>query len=157
MENPVYIGLSRQVALRNQMDLIANNVANMSTPGYRAQNMVFSEFVEKPGGKHDSLKRQDPISMVLDYGHYQVNEPGPMQLTGNQTDIALNGPGFVGVQMPGSDETLYTRAGNFQVNVSASFDLGKIAYPPQKGIGDPWSAAAPPRNLISSLLADLHA
>lgn len=125
MENPVYIGLSRQVALRNQMDLIANNVANMSTPGYRAQNMVFSEFVEKPGGKHDSLKRQDPISMVLDYGHYQVNEPGPMQLTGNQTDIALNGPGFVGVQMPGSDETLYTRAGNFQVNVNGELVTGR--------------------------------
>lgn len=125
MENPVYIGLSRQVALRAQMDLIANNVANMSTPGYRAQNMVFTEFLEKPQGKHDSLKRQDPISMVLDYGHYQVNEPGPMQFTGNPTDVALNGPGYMGVQIPGSDQTLYTRAGNFQVNINGELVTGR--------------------------------
>lgn len=125
MENPIYIGLSRQVALRAQMDLISNNVANMSTPGYRAQNMVFTEFVEKLDGKHDSLKRQDPISMVLDYGHYQVNEPGPMQFTGNQTDVALEGPGYIGVQIPGSDQTLYTRAGNFQVNVNGELVTGR--------------------------------
>ncbi len=125
MENPIYIGLSRQVALRTQMDLIANNVANMTTPGYRAQNMVFTEFLEKPKGKNDQLGRQDPLSFVLDYGHYQVNEPGPMQFTGNQTDVALNGPGYLGVQIPGSDETLYTRAGNFQVNVNGELVTGR--------------------------------
>lgn len=124
MENPIYIGLSRQVALRAQMDLIANNVANMSTPGYRAQNMVFTEFVEKPKGRHDSLRKQDPISMVLDYGHYQVNEAGPMQFTGNQLDAALNGPGYFGVRAPGSDETVYTRAGAFQVNVQGELVTG---------------------------------
>lgn len=116
MENPIYIGLSRQVALRAQMDLIANNVANMSTPGYRAQNMVFTEFVEKPKGRHDSLRRQDPISMVLDYGHYQVNEAGPMQYTGNPLHAALQGPGYFGVRAPGEEETVYTRAGSFQIN-----------------------------------------
>jgi len=125
MENPIYIGLSRQVALRAQMDLIANNVANMSTPGYRAQNMVFTEFVEKFREKNDQYGKQDPISMVLDYGQYQVNEPGPMQFTGNQTDVALNGPGYIGVQIPGSDETLYTRAGNFQVNVQGQLVTGR--------------------------------
>lgn len=118
MENPIYIGLSRQVALRAQMDVIANNVANMSTPGYRAQNMVFTEFVEKPNEtKHDSLRGQDPLSFVLDYGHYQVNEAGPMEFTGGMVDVALNGPGYIGIQPRGSDETLYTRAGNFQINV----------------------------------------
>lgn len=125
MENPIYLGLSRQVALRAHMDLLANNIANMSTPGYRAQNMVFTEFIEKPQGKHDSLKRQDPLSFVLDYGHYQVNEEGPMQFTGNPLDVALNGPGYFGVQKQGEDETYYTRAGNFQINVNGELVTGR--------------------------------
>ena len=41
MENSLYIGLSKQVVLRENMNIIANNVANVNTPGYRAQNMVF--------------------------------------------------------------------------------------------------------------------
>ena len=125
MENPVYIGLSRQVALRAQMDLIANNVANMSTPGYRAQNMVFTEFIERPEGKHESLRKHDPLSMVLDYGHYQVTEPGPMEFTGGKFDVALNGPGYMGIQKEGSEETLYTRAGNFQINVLGELITGR--------------------------------
>lgn len=125
MENPIYIGLSRQVALRAQMDLIAENVANMSTPGYRGQNMVFTEFLEKPKGKHDSLRRQDPLSFVLDYGHYQDNAPGSMAFTGNPTDVALNGPGYIAVQVRGTEETLYTRAGNFQVNVNGELVTGR--------------------------------
>lgn len=125
MENPIYIGLSRQVALRAQMDLIANNVANVSTPGYRAQNMVFTEYLEKPKGKNDELGRQDPLSFVLDYGQYQVNEEGSMQFTGNPLDVALSGPGYFGVKKQGSDETLYTRAGNFQVNVKGELATGR--------------------------------
>ncbi len=115
MENTTFIALSRQVALRSQMDLIANNVANMSTPGFRAQNMVFTEFVEEPRGRHDSLRRHDPVSMVLDYGHYQVTEEGPMELTGNELDVALSGPGYIGIQ-DDNEETAYTRAGGFQIN-----------------------------------------
>ena len=70
MENPIFIGLSRQVALRAQMDLIANNIANMSTPGYRAQNMVFTEYLSDPKGQ------KDPLSFVLDYGHFQDTSAG---------------------------------------------------------------------------------
>ncbi len=122
MENSTFVGLSRQMALRSQMDVIANNVANMSTPGYRAQNMVFTEYVETPSSrqKHDSLRKHDPLSMVLDYGQYQVTEPGPTQFTGGDLDIALQGPGYIGIE--GADgETAYTRAGNFQIN-----ELGEL-------------------------------
>ncbi|MCB9996502.1 MAG: flagellar basal-body rod protein FlgF [Rhodospirillales bacterium] len=135
MENPIYIGLSRQVALRAQMDLIANNVANMSTPGYQAQNMVFTEFIEKPDGRHDSLRKQDPLSFVLDYGHYQVTEEGPMQYTGNQLDVALSGPGYFGVKTPDSDETFYTRAGNFQVNALGELVTGRGHHVMSEGGG----------------------
>lgn len=125
MENPIYIGLSRQVALRAQMDLIANNVANMSTPGYRTQNMVFTEFLEKPKGKNDELGKQDPLSFVLDYGQYQDYEAGAMQFTGNPTDAALSGPGWFAVRKEGSDDTFYTRAGNFQLNAAGELVTGR--------------------------------
>ena len=135
MENPIYIGLSRQVALRAQMDLIANNVANMSTPGYQAQNMVFTEYLEKPSGKNDAYGKQDPLSFVLDYGHYQVTEAGPMQYTSNPLDVSLNGPGYFGVQMPGSDETFYTRAGSFQINNLGELVTGRGQHVMSEGGG----------------------
>jgi flagellar basal-body rod protein FlgF len=110
MENPIYIGVSRQVVLRRQMDLVANNIANMNTPGYRAQNMVFGEYVTDPRGN------PDPVSMVYDVGQFQVTRQGPVKVTGNPLDVALNGPGYFGVQTP--EGMRYTRAGNFERNVA---------------------------------------
>ena len=109
MENPIFIGLSRQLALQKNMDVIANNIANMNTPGYRAQNMVFTEYLADPKGA------RDPLSMVLDYGHFQQTEEGPVSVTENPLDVALGGPGFFGVQTP--EGIKYTRAGNFELNV----------------------------------------
>lgn len=108
MENAIYAGLSRAVALQRDMDTVANNIANMNTPGFRAQYMMFDEAVEKPKGI------LDPLSMVLDRGQWMSNKPGAVQITGNQTDIAIQGNGFFGVDING--ETLYTRAGNFAIN-----------------------------------------
>src|SRR5687768_13684666 len=103
MENSILVGFSHQMALKQQMDTIANNVANMSTPGYRAQNMVFTEYLAKPKGI------EHPLSMVMDYGQFQSTEAGPMQRTGNPLDVALEGPGYFGVQTP--EGVMYTRAG----------------------------------------------
>jgi len=108
MENTLYVGLSSQVALQEKMDIISNNVANLGTPGFRGQNMVFKEFISKPRGSREDL------SMVLDYGQYQVTDPGPVKITGNPLDVALVGPGFFGVQT--AEGIQYTRAGNFALN-----------------------------------------
>lgn len=104
MENSVYVGLSKQVVLKENMDIIAQNVANVNTPGYRAQNMVFSEYIEDP-----RFMKED-IAMVLDYGQYQKTDPGNIKVTENPLDIALVGNGFLGIQTPGGIQ--YTRAGN---------------------------------------------
>lgn len=109
MENSLYIGLSKQVVLRENMDIIAQNVANVNTPGYRAQNMVFSEYVENP--RH----MKEDMSLVLDYGQYQMTDPGSLKETGNSLDIALVGRGFLGIQTPGG-EIQYTRAGNLTLD-----------------------------------------
>lgn len=122
MENTIYVGLTKQIALKNKMDIVANNIANMSTPGYRAQNMVFTEFIEKPPRSPDTPP-QDPLSMVLNYGHYQNTAPGPLEMTGNQLDVAVQGPGYLGVQTEGG-EIMYTRAGNFQINAEGTLVTG---------------------------------
>ncbi len=116
MENPVYIGLSKQMVLQSQMDLLSNNIANMNTPGYRAQNMLFEEHISAPEGGGD------PLSMIVDFGQYHVTRPGPVKITGNPFDVALNGPGYFGVETPGG--TRYTKAGSFETNA-----LGELVTP----------------------------
>lgn len=116
MENSIYVGLSRSIALQREMDTVANNIANMNTPGYRNQHVLFEEYIEKPRGI------VEPLSMVLDSGQYMSNKPGSVQLTGRSTDVSLNGPGFLSVQ--NGDETLYTRNGNLSKNVAGELVTG---------------------------------
>ncbi len=110
MENALYIGLSRESALKTAMDLTANNIANMNTSGYRGQNPLFQELVDKPPNDKERL------SFVMDYGQYDNTKAGPTQVTGNTFDAALEGPGFFGVQTPNGIQ--YTRGGNFTVGVN---------------------------------------
>ncbi|NQZ14946.1 MAG: flagellar basal-body rod protein FlgF [Alphaproteobacteria bacterium] len=112
MENSLYVGLSKQVVLRENMNIIANNVANVNTPGFRGQNMVFTEYIEDP------RYMKEDISMVLDYGQYQMTDPGPVKNTGNPLDVALIGEGFMGIQT--NDGIQYTRAGNLSMNVEGT-------------------------------------
>ncbi len=109
MENTIYLALSRQTVLKSQMDMVANNVANMNTPGFRSQHILFEEYISDP------KKADDPLSFVYDVGQFQSEAPGPVTFTGNQMDIALEGPGYIGVQIAGGN-TAYTRAGNFQLS-----------------------------------------
>ncbi|MCF8496360.1 MAG: flagellar basal-body rod protein FlgF [Alphaproteobacteria bacterium] len=106
MENGIYLGLSRQLTLRTNMDLIANNLANMNTPGFRGQNLLFVEYIDQPRGG-------DPLSFSYDKGQYELTAPGSMSFTENPLDVAIAGPGFFGVQAPGG-VTAYTRGGDFQ-------------------------------------------
>ena len=107
MENSIYLGLSRQLVLQTNMDIVSNNIANMNTTGFRAQNPVFEEYLSDP--RH----ADDPLSFVYDYGQYQMTTPGSLEQTGNPYHVGLNGPGFMAVEMPGG-QTGYTRDGNFQ-------------------------------------------
>lgn len=106
MENSIYLGLSRQMVLQTSMSVIANNIANMNTTGFRAQNSVFEQFVSDP------RFADDPLTFVVDNRQYQSTDYGAFTQTGNPLNIALNGPGYIAVQLPGG-ETGYTRDGDF--------------------------------------------
>jgi flagellar basal-body rod protein FlgF len=113
MDNSIYVAISKQTALKSQMNLVANNIANMNTAGYRSQHALFQEYVQQ----QDSIaEMDDPISMVQNYGQYDDMSAGPVKTTGNKLDIALQGPGFIGVITPGGIE--YTRGGNFSMNTN---------------------------------------
>lgn len=107
MENTAYIGLSQANALKQWMDVTANNIANMSTPGFKSEDLLFKEYLTKP-------KDGDKISMVIDYGSYRNTAQGPMQQTHNKLDFALQGDGFFAIQT--DKGTRYTRAGSFALN-----------------------------------------
>lgn len=108
MENALYIGLSRQNVIRTNMNIIANNIANINTPGFRGQNLVFQEVLSGKTGENKD-------SFVANPGMYEVTTPGTISPTGNALDIALTGPGFIQVEGPGGVPA-YTRAGNLDVS-----------------------------------------
>ena len=112
MENSIYTGLSRQMALRRQMDVVANNIANMNTAGFRSQQMLFVEAVmeaDQPGVSRDS-----EVSMVIDQGVVRDLRPGRLEQTGNPLDVAVHGDGYMVVETPSGPR--YTRSGHLAID-----------------------------------------
>ncbi len=114
MENPAYIVLSRQTGLRSQMAVIANNLANMNTPGYRGEQLLFNEYLSpkasNPGLRGDGAR----VSFVGLGGTLTDTREGPLETTGNQLDFAIQGDGYFVVQTP--DGPRYTRDGHFSTD-----------------------------------------
>ncbi|MCG7521701.1 flagellar hook-basal body complex protein [Ruegeria sp. Ofav3-42] len=107
-----YVTLSRQSGLMNEMRLVANNIANANTTGYRAQGLVFSEFVrDMPGNPSLSMSRAEVRNTSL--------QQGVLTETGGQFDFAIEGDGFFMVETPAGNRL--TRAGAF--SPSADGDL----------------------------------
>ncbi len=104
MESPLYIGLSRQVALRRQLDVVANNIANMNTAGFRAERVMFEAALAAGGRRPD-----DKVAFTIDRATYTDLRQGSLVVTGNDYDIAIDGDGWFEVQTP--DGARYTRDG----------------------------------------------
>ncbi len=113
LENAAYVGLSRQLALRRQMEVIANNLANMNTTAYKAQTMMFAEYLVPQGSGAAGFLAQD-ISMVQDVAMMRRLTQGTMQPTGNSLDLAIEGKGYFVVDAP--EGPRYSRSGRFMTN-----------------------------------------
>lgn len=114
MDNSLLIGLSRQTALRRELDVVANNVANISTNGFKAQRMAFQEYL-MPVARADDFPYADKrLSYVQDRGTWQDFKSGALQVTENPLDVAINGEGFFVVDTPAGER--YTRDGSFLLN-----------------------------------------
>ena len=115
MDNAIYVGLSRQMTLQRQLDVTANNLANMDTAGFKVEHLsVVEDPISAPGASF-GLGR-DPIKYVLDNGSARDFGQGAIEQTGATFDTAIEGAGFFSVQAP--DGVRYTRDGRFTTNAS---------------------------------------
>lgn len=112
MENTSYVALSRQATLRRQMDVVANNLANMSTHGYKSGQMMFVEHLTKSKGGESLLTPK--MAYVRDIATMTDTKPGAMETTGNPLDLAIQGEGYFVVQTPEGER--YTRNGRLQLD-----------------------------------------
>ncbi|MGV8833060.1 MAG: flagellar basal-body rod protein FlgF [Devosia sp.] len=140
MENAQLIGLSRQIALQRQMDVVANNMANITTTGFKAENMLFEEYKMPVASDRDFQTSDQPLSYVQDWATIHDMSGGAMVQTGSELDVALNGDGFFAVQTPAGER--WTKSGAFQLNASGALvdangnpvlgQSGPITFGPQE-------------------------
>ena len=115
MENALLVGLSRQMALTHELDVIANNIANIDTTGFKSDNAMFEQYI-MPRASDQSFGGPDRrISYVEDRRSWIDMSQGPIQHTGNPLDVAIDGAGYLVVQSANGQQR-YTRNGAFTIN-----------------------------------------
>ena len=114
MENALLVGLSRQTTLERQIEVIANNIANVNTTGYKADQSLFEEFLTSGAHEDNFVGKDRRVSYVQDRGTYRDFSEGALQQTSNPLDVAIDGNAFLTVQTSGGER--YTRDGNLQLN-----------------------------------------
>lgn len=114
MENTLLIGLSRQIALEREIDVVANNIANLGTTGYKADGTVFEEFLMPVAAAEQFSGSDQQLSYVQDRATWHNISQGPIKTTGNALDVAVDGDAYFVVESANGER--YTRNGAFQIN-----------------------------------------
>lgn len=118
------IGATGMLSQQMNVDVISNNIANMTTSGFKRQRVDFRDLIyqniDRPGATSSDAGTTLPSGLQLGLGVrvgsiYRIDQQGALQTTENPLDLAINGDGFFQIQMPNGD-TAYTRSGVFQVN-----------------------------------------
>jgi len=105
MDNAGYTTLGRQSGLLAEMQAVANNIANLSTAGFRKEGVIFAEHVAALGGDEPSLSMAHASARIVDL------QQGPLTKTGGTFDFAIEGEGFFLIETPEGNQL--TRAGSF--------------------------------------------
>lgn len=111
MSDKGIIGLSRLIVLRQHVDIIANNVANQTTPGFKSQGVRFSEYLTQ--AKEDDIPGSPKRSLVASTGFVDFS-PGSLKATGNPMDVAVVDDAFLVVRTQSGN--MYTRSGSLTVD-----------------------------------------
>jgi flagellar basal-body rod protein FlgF len=114
MENTLLIGLSRQMILDRHIDVVANNVANVNTTGFKADRSLFEEYLRSPAREDNFVRADRAVSFVQDRATFHDFSAGPSEQTKNPLDVAIDGRGFLVVQTSAGER--YTRDGGLQIN-----------------------------------------
>jgi flagellar basal-body rod protein FlgF len=113
----------------DSLELLANNIANASTGGYKADREFYSLYVAPEASDTDT-----PLTMPIVERPYTDMSQGIIQTTGNPLDMALSGNGFFSVQGPSGP--LYTRNGNFHLAADGKMVTSE-GYPVRGSGGSP--------------------
>lgn len=112
MENAAYIGLSRQMTLRRELDIVANNIANMDTAGFKLEQLLVGREVGERARNHAV---RGGANFVLDHGVGRDFGQGPLSQTGRALDFAIEGEGAF-FTLQDAAGPAYTRDGAFTVD-----------------------------------------
>lgn len=126
MDSGFYAACTAYMARTQALDMVANNLANVSTPGFRAEHDIFRSLLTG-SSIHPMSGLNQAVNNYSVLGDTQLDfTQGNLQKTGNDLDLAIQGSGFFAVKTPGGQ--VYTRNGNFHVSpqgklVTAQGDL----------------------------------
>lgn len=118
------IAATGMLAQQTNVEVIANNLANMNTTGYKEQRAAFQDLlyqnVQQAGAQSSDAGTVLPSGIQLGAGVrtaavYRLMKPGDLKSTGNPYDVAINGAGYFRVQMPDGTDA-YSRDGNFSLS-----------------------------------------
>ena len=121
MNNTTNIALSRLVAQQTAMDVTANNLANVNTPGFKAERTVFADWLNRQTGT-DIPAGDRKLAYVQDRATYRDQSQGAFTHTGNPLDLAIGGDGYFTVAT--ANGTRLTRAGHFEMQADGTIGDG---------------------------------
>lgn len=143
------IAATGMLAQQTNVEVIANNLANMNTTAYKTQRAEFQDLlyqnIERPGAASADTGAVLPAGIQIGVGvrasaTYRLTEQGNLAQTENPYDLAINGRGYFHIQMPDGTDA-YTRAGAFSLSPDGQLvtDKGYVVAP---GIAIPQDAIA---------------
>ena len=156
------IAATGMLAQQTNVEVIANNLANMNTTGFKEQRAEFEDLlyqnVELQGAQSSDTGTIVPSGVQLGAGVrtaavYRINRQGDLQTTSNPYDVAINGPGYFRIQLPDGTDG-YTRAGNFALSPEGQL-VNQQGYVVQPGIAIPATATAVSINAQGQVQATL--
>jgi len=133
MDNALLIGLSRQVTLSHELEVVANNLANINTTGYKTDSLIFEQFLSPEASAEAFPPGSRRLDYVLDRTTWHNLGPGPIQRTGGPTDVAIDGDAYLVVQTAAGQR--YTRNGALQISSTGALVTNEGN--PVLGIGGP--------------------
>lgn len=146
MDRMIYTAMSGARSVMQRQDTIANNLANASTPGYRAQTTAFRavEAGAAAGSANSAANGASTRAFAVETSTGSDFTPGTMQRTGRELDLAIDGKGWFAVQGPDGREA-YTRAGAMEVDAQ-----GVLRSPGGRAVlGDGGPITIPPDSIVS--------
>jgi flagellar basal-body rod protein FlgF/flagellar basal-body rod protein FlgG len=102
------------MTLERQVDVVANNVANVNTNGFKADRSLFEEYLRSPAHEDNFLRSDRRVSFVQDRASFHEFTAGNTEQTKNPLDVSIDGNALFVVQTPAGER--YTRDGGFQIN-----------------------------------------